>query len=88
MVDGRGWEVTWLDPMTHAERLREMAPRIRRDGQVFGVAKKIAEAEAALAGADALDEVLALRARVGELERDVAELAKELAKDFSSEGNT
>jgi hypothetical protein len=59
--------------MTHAERLREMAPRIRQDGQVFGLAKKIVEADAALAGADALEEVEALRARVAELaeERDM-----------------
>jgi hypothetical protein len=59
--------------MTHAERLREMAPRIRQDGQVFGVAQKVAEADAAIAGADALDEVAALRALVAELaeERDM-----------------
>jgi hypothetical protein len=64
--------------MTHAERLREMAPRIRQDGQVFGVALKIAEADAAIAGADALDEVTALRARVGGLEKVLRQVDDEL----------
>jgi hypothetical protein len=49
------------------------AAALAHPGPSLGVAKKIAEADAAIAGADALDEVEALRARVGELagERDM-----------------